>query len=150
MDKSMFYETYSKRKQIRFYDKELIPEFSVIEDALHKAHDIVSSKQNLVPYKIFVVNNNKEINKGLYELSKGNTGTVLSNTNLLYAPYQFIYSARLVDDASKTAQIMTNKGHTQPSMNPVEYKNSAQTKNTCIEIGMHSTKGIRCCIYVMF
>jgi len=135
----MFYETFSKRKQIRFYDKELIPEFSVIEDALHKAHEIVSSKQNLIPYKIFVVNNNKEINKGLYELSKGNTGTVLSNTNLLYAPYQFIYSARLVDDASKTAQIMTNKGHTQHSMNPAQYKNSAQTKNTCIEIGMHST-----------
>ena len=135
----MFYETYSKRKQIRFYDSESIPEFSIVENALRQTHDMVSSKQNLMPYQLYVINNNTEVNKGLYELSKGNTGNVLSNTNLLTAPYQFIYTARLVADASETAEIMTGRGHSQPAMNIEQYRNIGQARATCIEIGMHST-----------
>jgi len=135
----MFYETYSKRIQMRYYDTNSTPEFSIVEDALHKSHNLVSSKQNLMPYQIYVINNNKEINKGLYELSKGNTGTLTGNTQLLTAPYQFIYTARLVTDANNKTKLDIGEGQLHQEMNPAEYRNIGQARATCIEVGMHST-----------
>lgn len=135
----MFYDTFKQRKQIRFYDTENVPDFSIIENALKQTHKIVASKQNLFPYKIYVINNKQMINEGLYELSKGNTGTVQSNKNLLTAPYQFIYTARLVNDAHRIVHNDVNSGQLQPPMDPSEYRNIGQAKSTCIEIGMHST-----------
>jgi len=135
----MFYDTFKQRKQIRFYDTKNVPDFSIIESALKQTHEIVASKQNLIPYKIYVINNKQMINEGLYELSKGNTGTVQSNKNLLTAPYQFIYTARLVNDAHRIVHNDVNSGQLQPPMDPSEYRNIGQAKNTCIEIGMHST-----------
>lgn len=135
----MFYETYSKRKQVRWYDTENIPDFSIIETAVEKAYELVASKQNLIPYKLYILNNNKEINKGLYSISKGNTGTVVTNTNLLTAPYQFIYAARLVDDASPGVLGAVGRGHLQLPLDPDQYKKAGQAVNTCLEIGMHAT-----------
>ena len=135
----MFYDTFKQRKQIRFYDTENVPDFSIVQNALRQTYEITASKQNLIPYKIYVINNKQMINEGLYELSKGRTGTVQSNKNLLTAPYQFIYTARLVDDASEIVQGYVSKGELQAAMNPSKYRNTGQAKNTCIEIGMHST-----------
>ena len=135
----MFYDTFQQRKQIRFYDDENVPDFSIIKDALQQTYEIVASKQNLIPYKVYVINNDKKINEGLYELSKGNTGTVQSNKNLLTAPYQFIYTARLVNDAHQIVKNDVSTGQLQPPMDPSEYRNIGQARNTCIEIGMHST-----------
>ena len=124
---------------MRWYDTENVPDFSIIENAVQQAYELVASKQNLIPYKLYVLNNNKEINEGLYSISKGNTGTVVANTNLLTAPYQFIYAARLVDDASPEVAWAVEHGHLQPPLDPDQYKKAGQAVNTSLEIGMHAT-----------
>jgi hypothetical protein len=135
----MIHELYSKRRQMRWYDTENIPDFSIIQTAVEQAYELTASKQGLIPYKLYVLNNDKEINKGLYSISTGNTGTVIVNTNLLTAPYQFIYAARLVDDATPEVMAAISSGHLQPPLDPVEYKLEGQSRNTCLEIGMHAT-----------
>ena len=54
----MFYELYSKRKQVRWYDQDRTPDKSIVDAALRGAYEAVASKQNLMPYKIYVINNN--------------------------------------------------------------------------------------------
>lgn len=136
----MFFNEYSKRKQIRWYDENRIPDLSLIQDALQQTYEAVASKQNLIPYKIYVIANNKQLNEGLYDLSRGGTGTVTANTNLLTAPYQFIYTARLVTDANEKVQSdMADCNHIQPPCDPELYKDPVASQGTCIEIGMHST-----------
>ena len=123
---------------MRWYDTENIPDLSIIQTAVEQAYELTASKQNLIPYKLYVLNN-KEANKGLYSISTGNTGTVVVNTNLLTAPYQFIYAARLVDDADPSVMSAVASGHLQPPLDPVQYKLAGQARNTCLEIGMHAT-----------
>jgi|SaaInlV_100m_DNA_5_1039725.scaffolds.fasta_scaffold02386_4 hypothetical protein len=136
----MFFDEMSKRKQIRWYDENRIPDLSLIQNAVKKAYDSVASKQNLMPYKLYVIAGNHELNQGLYDLSKGGTGTVTANTNLLTAPYQFIYTARLVNDANDKVQSdMDDWGHCQPPCDPNMYKKVIASQATCIEIGMHCT-----------
>ena len=135
----MFFNELSKRKQVRWYDENRIPDLSLIQDALQQTHEAVAAKQNLMPYKIYVVANNKQLNEGMYDLSKGGTGTVTANTNLLTAPYQFIYTARLVTDASEKVQSDMAMGHIQPPCDPEMYKNPINSQGVCIEIGMHCT-----------
>ena len=136
----MFFDDYSKRKQVRWYDENRIPDLSLIQDALQQTYEAVASKQNLMPYKIYVIANNKQLNEGLYDLSKGTTGTVVANTNLLTAPYQFIYTARLVTDASEKVQSdIGDYHHQQPPCDPEMYKDLITSQGVCIEIGMHST-----------
>lgn len=135
----MFFNELSKRKQVRWYDENRIPDPSSIQDALQKTHESVASKQNLIPYKVYVIANNPEVNRGLYELSKGGTNAITSNTNLLTAPYQFIYTARLVTDANEKVLSDINRGHIQPPCDPEKYKNPIPSQGVCIEIGMHAT-----------
>lgn len=136
----MFFDEYSKRKQVRWYDANRIPDLSLIQDALKQTYEAAASKQNLIPYKVYVIANNAELNQGLYDLSKGGTGTVTANTNLLTAPYQFIYTARLVTDASEKVQSdMNDYGHIQPPCDPEMYKNPMATQGVCIEVGIHAT-----------
>lgn len=136
----MFIDEYAKRKQCRWYDEDRIPDLSIIQDALQQTYDAVASKQNLMPYKVYVIVNRPDINKQLYNWSKGSTGTVTANTNLLSAPYQFIYTARLVTDTSNKVRADINESqHIQPPCDPRLYKSQANLPATCIEIGMHVT-----------
>ena len=136
----MFIDEYAKRKQCRWYDEDRIPDLSIIQDALQQTYDAVASKQNLMPYKVYVIANRPDINKQLYSWSKGGTGTVTANTNLLSAPYQFIYTARLVTDISdKVRADIDESNHLQPPCDPNLYKSRGNTPATCIEIGMHVT-----------
>ena len=135
----MFVENLLKRKQLRWYDTENIPDVSIIKSSVQETYETVASKQNLIPYKLYVIENNPELNQGLYDLSKGGDGTVVANVNLLTAPYQFIYTARLVTDQNEKVQKDLAKGHIQPPCHPVEYKWPVSTEGVCIEIGMHAT-----------
>jgi len=136
----VFFDEISKRRQIRWYDENRIPDLPLIQKAVKQTYDAVASKQNLIPYKLYVIAYEYHLNKGLYDLSKGGTGTVTSNTNLLTAPYQFIYTARLASDVNdKVLSDMLDYGHLQPSCNPNMYKDPHITQAVCIEIGMHCT-----------
>jgi len=136
----MFIDEYAKRKQCRWYDEDRIPDLSIIQDALQQTYDSVASKQNLMPYKVYVIANRPDINKQLYSWSTGSTGTVTANTNLLSAPYQFIYTARLATDISdKVRADIDESKHLQPPCDPMLYKSIGNLPATCIEIGMHVT-----------
>ena len=133
----MIYNTFAKRNQIRWYDETRAPNKTIISDALTSTHDIVASKQNLIPYKVYAVGPfNKNINQGLYNVSAYNG--VKSNYNLLTAPYQFIYTVRLATGNAKVQSDLSG-GHKQPPMDPAIYKTHYTLKNTNIEIGMHAT-----------
>jgi hypothetical protein len=134
----MFYELYSKRKQVRWYDQDRTPDKSIVDAALRGAYEAVASKQNLMPYKIYVINNNQVINQKLYDVSQDVLPTKSANYNLLTAPYQFIYTVRLAGGNSKVKEWVTS-GHLQPCMNPDQYKDRFVIKNTNLEIGMHAT-----------
>lgn len=136
----MFFDEISKREQVRWYDENRIPDLSLIQNAVRQTYDSAASKQNLIPYKLYVIASKPELNQGLYDLSKGGTGTVTANTNLLTAPYQFIYTARLVNDAnSKVQSDINDYGHCQPPCDPNMYKDLITTQGVCIEVGMHCT-----------
>jgi len=133
----MIYTTLAKRNQIRWYDETRAPDETIISDALTSTHDIVASKQNLMPYKIYAVGPfNKDINQRLYNVSAH--GGVRANYNLLTAPYQFIYTVRLATGNAKVNSDLSGN-HKQPPMDPATYKNYWTIKNTNIEIGMHVT-----------
>ena len=73
----MIYNTFAKRNQIRWYDETRAPDKTIISDALTSTHDIVASKQNLIPYKVYAVGPfNKNINQGLYNVSAYNRSKI--------------------------------------------------------------------------
>ena len=134
----MIYEVHSNRDQIRWYDETKSPSLSLIKESVEKTYEAVASKQNMMPYKLYVIND-KVLNQGLYDMSKGTTGTVVTNTNLLTAPYQFIYTARLVTDMNDNVLRDLSLNHIQLPCDPEKYKTIGAARNVCIEIGMHST-----------
>src|SRR6056300_926602 len=136
----MFYEfaeVLENRKQVRFYDQEKVPDRELIEFALEKTYETVASKQNLMPYKVHVVGPfNINVNEALYDAST--YSGVKANFNLKTAPYQFVYTARLVKGNEKVLQDVAI-GHIQPPLDPELYLTRGAIKNTNIEIGMHVT-----------
>ena len=135
----MFYEIFENRKQVRWYDQTKTPDKELIEKCLEDAHYLVASKQNLMPYKVWTIGPfNEELNQGLYDISAAGVSNVKANYNLLTAPYQFVYTARLTTPNAKV-QSDIDSGHIQPTANPEMYKQRFAIKNTNIEIGMHAT-----------
>ena len=58
------------RHQTRYYDLEKIPSKELIEKVLHKAHDLVPSKQKLMPYVVKILGpEHKKIKMAMYELA---------------------------------------------------------------------------------
>ena len=135
----MFYELFEKRKQIRWYDQTKTPDKALIEKCLEDTHYLVASKQNLMPYKVWVFGPfNEELNKGLYDISSLPPSKTKSNHNLENAPYQFIYTVRLAKGNSKVIGDLES-GHNQPAMDFKQYKRKYALTKTNIEIGMHAT-----------
>ena len=135
----MFYSVYEQRKQVRWYDQDRTPSKELIDKCLVQTYELVASKQNLMPYKVYVIDNNRELNQALYDISQEALSTKSANYNLLTAPYQFVYTVRLAGGNSKVDSDVNDWGHSQPPMNPDQYKTRETIKNTNIEIGMHAT-----------
>ena len=58
------------RHQTRYYDHEKVPSKELIEKVLHKAHDLVPSKQKLMPYVVKILGpEHKKIKTHMYELA---------------------------------------------------------------------------------
>ena len=58
------------RHQTRYYDHEKVPSKELIEKVLHKAHDLVPSKQKLMPYVVKILGpEHKKIKMHMYELA---------------------------------------------------------------------------------
>ena len=134
----MFYDVYEKRKQIRWYDLDRAPAKEDIETALKQSYELMASKQNLVPFKVYVIEKNKELNQGLYNISQHIVPTTSANHNLLTAPYHFIWTVRISEGNPATLRDITEFAHLQPVMDPYQYKTRETIRNTNIEIGMHA------------
>jgi len=63
-------QDFEGRHQTRYFDHEKIPSKELIEKVLHKTHELVPSKQNLMPYVVKILGpEHAEIKMYMYELS---------------------------------------------------------------------------------
>jgi len=61
---------FETRHQTRYFDHEKIPSKELIEKLLHKTHELVPSKQNLMPYVVKILGpEHTEIKMYMYELA---------------------------------------------------------------------------------
>ena len=49
------FEAFNSRHQTRYFDHEKIPSKEFIENILYKTHELVPSKQNLMPYAVKIL-----------------------------------------------------------------------------------------------
>ena len=86
MSMSVIEKLLSKRKQVRQFSEDKIPNLEDVNRIINKTYDLVASKQSLVPYKITVLGpHKKEEKQELYDLSIKNDGGH-GNENI-FAPY---------------------------------------------------------------
>ena len=142
-------DVLKSRRQIKIFDNENYPEESVIESLLEKVHDIVPSKQNVMPYSILALGPNKKSEKEkLYKIVEGNyEGEVGKDANgnkrldctnaQIFAPYVLIYTIRLcIPNESMMERI--KRGHDYVQCNPKTYKSLGSQQSVSLEVGMHA------------
>ena len=130
---NMIEDILKRRKQIKVYSKDNVPSKEMVETLLSKAYDCVASKQNLVPYKIHVLDKSKKEAKNLlYKLSSSTKGG--NKNHELQAPYVLVFTKRLVDKPNPETQRKINLGHDYPLTDPKRYKD--YEADVAIEIGM--------------
>lgn len=141
----MIKDIYSKRRQIRFFDKENYPDVNLVKQLINITYELVPSKQNLMPYKVHVIGPyNTEVNKELYRLACINElgehnyrqrfeEEISGNTQLLYAPYNLLFEKRL-PEANTFVRERLKEGHPYNNLDPKSHH--LETNDTKIEIGM--------------
>ena len=125
----------SKRKQVRQYSEDKIPNLEDVNKIINKAYDLVASKQSLVPYKITVLGpHKKEEKQELYNLSVKNDGGH-GNENI-FAPYVLCFTNRLVDNPNLSVKRKVAKGHRYDLLDPEKYRTRGMEVG--VEVGMFS------------
>tara|TARA_X000001382_G_scaffold115230_1_gene93888 strand:+ start:68 stop:709 length:642 start_codon:yes stop_codon:yes gene_type:complete len=125
----------NKRKQVRQFSEDKIPNLEDVNRIINKAYDLVASKQSLVPYKITVLGpHKKEEKQELYNLSVKNDGGH-GNENI-FAPYVLCFTNRLVDNPNLSVKRKITKGHQYDELNPLVYRKKGLEVG--IEVGMFS------------
>ena len=125
----------SKRKQVRQYSENKIPNLEDVNKIINKAYDLVASKQSLVPYKITVLGpHKKEEKQELYNLSIKNDGGE-GNENI-FAPYVLCFTNRLVDNPNLSVKRKVAKGHRYDLLDPEKYR--TRGIGVGVEVGMFS------------
>ena len=123
----------SKRKQVRQYSVEKIPNLEDVNRIINKTYDLVASKQSLVPYKITVLGpHKKEEKQELYNLSVKNDGGH-GNENI-FAPYVLCFTNRLVDNPNLSVKRKVAKGHRYDLLDPEKYRTRGMEVG--VEVGM--------------
>ena len=125
----------NKRKQVRQFSEDKIPNLEDVNRIINKSYDLVASKQSLVPYKITVLGpHKKEEKQELYNLSVKNDGGH-GNENI-FAPYVLCFTNRLVDNPNLSVKRKIAKGHQYDELNPLVYRKKGLEVG--IEVGMFS------------
>ena len=123
----------SKRKQVRQYSVEKIPNLEDVNRIINKTYDLVASKQSLVPYKITVLGpHKKEEKQELYNLSVKNDGGH-GNENI-FAPYVLCFTNRLVDNPNLSVKRKVARGHRYDLLDPEKYRTRGMEVG--VEVGM--------------
>ena len=128
----MMSEIFEKRYQVYHY-KDIVPEESLVKNLITKTFKLVSSKQNIMPYKVHILGPNCiDEKQKIYEHVKKVTGG--SHNHNIKAPYNLIFTTRLVTKPSHHVQKLIDEGHDQPCTDPKKYKKDKH--NISLEIGM--------------
>lgn len=137
----MIEELLSKRKQIRFFRSDVIPERELINSLLEKTFNLVPSKQSLMPYHVHIFGPDKiDEKEKLYYLSSNkhlNDGYKNTDVNTqLKAPYVLVFTQRLAWPNPMVAKSILNSVN-YIECDPEKYKKHMTTPS--IEIGMFIT-----------
>ena len=133
MSMSVIEKLLSKRKQVRQFSEDKIPNLEDVNRIINKTYDLVASKQSLVPYKITVLGPHKKKEKQeLYNLSIENDGGH-GNENI-FAPYVLCFSNRLVKNPNSSVKRKIAKGHRYDLLDPEKYR--TRGIEVGIEVGM--------------
>lgn len=136
----MIEDVYKKRKKVRYFlDK--CPDHNLIVDIMKKTHNLVASKQNLMPYKIHVLGPEcVTLKKELYTLTTTaaeENYTQATGNYQVYAPYVFIFTSRLAEP-NEYVENAIGRGNVFHACFPETYRHSGPIRTACIEIGMWS------------
>tara|TARA_B100000900_G_scaffold354841_1_gene323772 strand:- start:417 stop:992 length:576 start_codon:yes stop_codon:yes gene_type:complete len=123
---------FETRYQVYQYTDK-IPDKTLAENLIEKTFKLTASKQNIMPYKVHVLGPDcKEEKKKIYDHVQKVTG---GGHNLnIHAPYNLIFTTRLVTNPSSHVQQLIDEGHDQPCTDPQKYKKDKH--NISLEIGM--------------
>lgn len=133
---SLLEKIYKQRFQARRFCKDNIPDKELINSLLEKAFNLVSSKQNLMPYKLTVFGpEHTELKQKFWESAawhwekpekfKEHHGTIQ-----LLAPYVIVFSDRRVNDYNPSTKRKLEEGHPYK----LNLRENYWTKN--MEVGM--------------
>jgi hypothetical protein len=126
---------FKTRRHTKLYDINSAPDRNLVESLINKTFDLVPSKQNLMPYKLYVLGPDcvkyKEI---FFEISKFFKGGG-QNYNIK-APYVIIFTRRLIKNPNDAVLRKIKLGHTYSNCDPEKYH--LMDKDAGIEIGMFS------------
>ena len=135
---------FDSRRQIRRFNHIDIPDKTLIQNLLDKTWRLVPSKQQLMPYKVFVLGPDRKKEKEIiFDQStiveekqnpdvKYNSGQC---TNI-FAPYVLIFTPRLSKGSPAVRQRIKD-GQTYTVCDPEKYRDDVQI--TSIEIGMFAS-----------
>ena len=134
----MIEELLSKRKQIRFFRNDVIPERELIDSLLEKTFNLVPSKQSLMPYHVHIFGPDKiDEKEKLYYLSgsihiEDSFKDTHYNTQLK-APYVLVFTQRLAWPNPMVAKSILN-GLNFNQCDPATYKK--HKTGPALEVGM--------------
>jgi hypothetical protein len=128
----MMEKLFETRYQVYRY-KDKIPDSTLAKDLLSKTYSLVASKQNIIPYSVHVLGPNcREEKEKIYLHVQKVTGG--GHNHNIKAPYNLIFTPRLITKPSKHVQQLIDEGHDQPCTDPQKYKKDKH--NISLEIGM--------------
>ena len=123
---------FETRYQVYTYSDK-IPDENLVKEIINKTYKITASKQNIVPYKIHVLGPNcKEEKEKIFNHVQEVMGG--GHNHNIKAPYNLIFTTRLVTKPGVHVQRLIDGGHDQPCANPKKYKKDKH--NISLEIGM--------------
>ena len=121
----MIFETFKKRKHVREFDTDVCPPRDLIDKILKQTLDCTPSKQNFMPYNIFVFGPDEQLYKDeFHRLATYNEHELVDIKNplksykppnpeyncLLTAPYVLLFCKRWEDKPNKWQQEQWDKG----------------------------------------
>lgn len=130
---------YESKKQIRVYDETKVPDKELVQKLITKTYSLTPSKQNLMPFKIFVLGPDcNQEKQELYNITT-NTNAKVKHNRAVFAPYVLVFTHRLVDDMNEAVLSRSKKGHTQSVCNPEKFMDKGPFVQSSIEVGMYSS-----------
>ena len=128
----MMEKLFETRYQVYTYSDK-VPDKNLVKEIISKTYKITASKQNIVPYKIHVLGPNcKEEKEKIFNHVQKVMGG--GHNHNIKAPYNLIFTTRLVTKPGVHVQRLIDSGHDQPCANPKKYKKDKH--NISLEIGM--------------